>query len=84
MCEWVWVVYDPPPNTHTHTHNKAKKRKNSTLECKENYKMLGISDVKKVNKRKNCLTPANLESKKKDKKVLVSRVEQGWDVSNES
>ena len=62
----------PPP-----THKKAKKSKNSTLECKENYKMLGILDVKNVNKRKNRLTPAKLESKKQDKKVCASLVGSG-------
>ena len=35
--------------------------------------MLRISDMKNVDKSKNCLTPAKLESKKQDKKVLASR-----------
>ena len=30
--------------------------------------MLKIPGVKNVNKRKNCLTPAKLESKKQEKK----------------
>ena len=36
-----------------------------------------------VNKRKNRLTLAKLESKKHDEKVLASRVGWGWKVSNE-
>ena len=66
----------------THTL-ESKENENSTLECKENYKILRISEVKNVNKRKNRLTPAKLESRKQDKKVLASRVGLGWEVSNE-
>ena len=40
--------------------------------------MLRISDVKNVNKSKNRLTPAKLESKKQDKKVLASREGPSW------
>ena len=35
--------------------------------------MLRISDVKNVNKNKNCLTLVKLESKKEDKKHSPSR-----------
>ena len=43
--------------------------KNITLEWKEIDQMLRISDHKNVNKRKNPLTPAKLETKKQDKKI---------------
>ena len=62
---------------------ESNTRKIGTLKCKENDQLLRISDVKDVNKRKNCLTPVKLESKKQDKKVLASREGLGWEVSNE-
>ena len=35
--------------------------------------------MKNVNKNKNRITPAKLESKKHDKKILVLRVGPGWE-----
>ena len=61
-------IWDTPPHT-----RKSKEKKNSTLECKGNDQMLRILEVKNVNKSKDRLTPVKLESKKQDKKVLVSR-----------
>ena len=66
------------PATPTPTHSlERKETKNSTLECKENNEMLKNPEVKNVNKSKNRLTPAKLDSKKQDKKVLASRVGTG-------
>ena len=45
--------------------------------------MRKILDVKNVNKSKNRIIPAKLESKKQDKKTLAPRKVSGRDVSNE-
>ena len=68
-----------PPTSQTHPL-ESKETKNTTLECKENDQMLKISDHKNVNKSKNRLTPAKLESKKHDTKALTSREGSGSDV----
>ena len=58
----------PPP-----THQKAKTHENKHSTMQETGSIVRISGVKNVNKRKNRLTPAKLESKKQDKKLLASR-----------
>ena len=45
--------------------------------------MLKNPDVKNLNKSKNRPTPAKIETKKQDKKLLASRVRSGRNVSNE-
>ena len=45
--------------------------------------MLRISDNKNINKSKNPLTSAKLESKKQDEKRIALRVVSGWGVSSE-
>ena len=52
---------------------ESKDKKIIILECKEIDQMLRILDHKNINKKKNCFTPAKLESKNKDKKILAPR-----------
>ena len=66
MSHKTLPTYSPPP-LHTLQNEEMKK---STLECKENDQMLRISDHKNVNKSKYRLSPAKLESKKQDKKII--------------
>ena len=56
--------------THTHTYTYTKKQmkeKKSSLECKKQVQMSKNPYLKNVNKSKNRLTPAKLESKNHDK-----------------
>ena len=69
MSGWGADPLLPPPPKHT---LESKETKNSTLEYKGNDQMLKNLDVRYVNKRKNRLTPAKLESKIQDKKALAS------------
>ena len=51
------------------------------LECKKQIQLSKISDHKNVNKRKNRLTPAKLESKKQDKKNNRPGEGSGWEAA---
>ena len=68
------LLFHRPPSPHT---LENKETKNSTLECKENTQKLNNSNVKNVNKKKNPLTPAKLDSKKQDKKIMDSQEGSG-------
>ena len=62
----------PPPTTTTTTHTlESKEMKNSTLESKKLVQKSINPYHKNVNKSKNRLALAKLESKKQDKKVLA-------------
>ena len=67
---------------HTHIHTRMKEMKTGTLECKKQVQKSKISHHKNVNKRKICLAPVKLESKKHDKKIIALQVGLGRGVSS--